>query len=88
MVQNRSKNMARAEVHILTDRETYYALYHSDTRFRAVSGGPRSPLRFEEAFKGGRGIQGGKFWTFDLKFMSDLGIPMHKITLPPVCNFD
>ena len=32
------------------------------TRFRAASGGPRSPFGFEEAFKGGRGIQGGKFF--------------------------
>ena len=31
-----------------------------DTRLRAASGGPRSPFGFEEAFKGGRGIQGGK----------------------------
>ena len=32
------------------------------TRFRAASGGPRSPFGFEEAFKGGRCIQGGKFF--------------------------
>ena len=31
-----------------------------DTRYRAASGGPRSPFGFEEAFKEGRGIQGGK----------------------------
>ena len=30
------------------------------TRFRAASGGPRSPFGFEEAFKEGRCIQGGK----------------------------
>ena len=32
-----------------------------NTRYRAASGGPRSPFGFEEAFKGGRGILGGKF---------------------------
>ena len=32
------------------------------TRYRAASGGPRSPFGYEEAFKGGRGIQGGKFF--------------------------
>ena len=30
------------------------------TRLRAASGGPRSPFGFEEAFKEGRSIQGGK----------------------------
>ena len=30
------------------------------TRFRAASGGPRSPFGFEEAFKEGRCIQGGE----------------------------
>ena len=34
------------------------------TRFMAAFGGPRSPFGFEEAFNGGRGIQGGKFFKF------------------------
>ena len=37
-----------------------YLLPFAYTRYRAASGGPRSPFGFEEAFKGGRGIQGGK----------------------------
>ena len=39
-----------------------------DTRLRAASGGPRSPFGFEEAFKGGRGIQGGKCFKFFFHF--------------------
>ena len=34
----------------------------SNTRYRAASGGPRSPFGFDEAFKEARGIQGGKFF--------------------------
>ena len=36
-------------------------LKFTHTSYRAASGGPISPLRFEEAFKGERGILGGKF---------------------------
>ena len=40
---------------------SYWASKFYYTRYRAASGGPRSPFRFEEAFKGEEAFKEGNF---------------------------